>query len=210
MSRPTRTRAEPSPAAIRPVTGERLDDLADLFTSNNTTKGCWCMWFRLPRREVHAGWGGGNRGEFERAATSAELPPGLLAYRDRQPVGWCAVAPRGHYPTALSPRSPILRGREPAEDADVWLVTCFFVRVGHRRSGLMRELLAHAVEFARQHGATAIEGFPLGGPGPHSGDRYLGTEPLFASCGFRVTARPTRSRAVMRRDLVADSRAPAL
>jgi GNAT superfamily N-acetyltransferase len=88
-----------------------------------------------------------------------------------------------------------------SEDADVWLVSCFFVRVGYRRSGITTALLRAAVVLAERYRAPAIEGFPLAGDGPHIGDRFLGTEPLFAACGFTCIARPTPSRAVMRRDL---------
>lgn len=55
--------------------------------------------------------------------------------------------------------------------------------------------------YARAHGATAVEGFPLAGTGPHRNDRYLGTEPLFAACGFHPVARPSARRVVMRLDL---------
>ena len=58
-----------------------------------------------------------------------------------------------------------------------------------------------AVEQARGHGATAVEGFPLAGDGPHKSDRYLGTEPLFAACGFDIVTRPSARRVAMRRDL---------
>jgi GNAT superfamily N-acetyltransferase len=100
-------------------------------------------------------------------------------------------------------RSPILAGRDPAEDDDVWFVPCFFVRTGSRRAGLTQRLLTAAVEVARTHGAAAIEGFPLAGPGPHRDDRYLGTEGLFTACGFAVTARPSPRRVVVRRSFAA-------
>jgi hypothetical protein len=80
-------------------------------------------------------------------------------------------------------------------------VSCFFVRVGYRRSGITTALLRAAVVLAERYRAPAIEGFPLAGDGPHTGDRFLGTEPLFAACGSTCIARPTPSRAVMRRDL---------
>lgn len=186
---------------VQPVTTDRLADLADLFGTTTTTTNCYCMWFRAPRKEVYAGWGGGNRAAFEALAATDDPPAGLLAYRDGQPVGWCAVGPRSRYPAAIGPRARILAGRDPREDDDVWLVSCFFVRAGHRRRGVTRALLESAVALGQQYGATAVEGFPLAGEGPHSGDRFLGSEPLFAACGFTCIDRPTPSRAVMRRDL---------
>ena len=184
---------------IEPLTAGRSGDLADLFESNATTRGCWCMWFMLPSREVSAGWDGANRGRFDDLARHDAVPLGLLAYADDKAVGWCAAGPRARYPTVI--RSRLMADRQPSEDGSVWFVPCFFVRVGFRRAGTTARLLQAAVEHARRHGAAAVEGFPLAGDGPHKTDRYLGTEPLFSACGFDVVARPSPRRVVMRRDL---------
>lgn len=187
---------------VRPVTRERLGDLADLFDSNSTTRGCWCMWFIGSRADVRAGWNdGGNRRAFEALAHDAEPPLGLLAYEDELPVGWLATGPRSRYPRAIGPRAKILRDRDPSEDDDVWLLPCFFVRVGHRRSGVTAALLEAAVEQARSHGATAVEGFPIADGRPRSPDDYVGRQRRFAECGFACVAEPSPTRVVMRRDL---------
>lgn len=185
---------------IAPVTLERLGDLAELFESNNTTKGCWCMAYILSRSEYYRGRRGGNRERFEQMAATADPPMGLLAYRDGRPVGWCALGPRTRYPPAISARATILRDRDPEEDEDVWLVPCFFVRVGERRKGSTRELLAAAVELARERGAKAIEGWPLASD-HRTADEYLGREHVFEACGFECIRRPSPRRAVMRLDL---------
>lgn len=185
---------------IFPLAPERRADAAGLFDTSAITRGCWCMWFLLPTREVQGGWGAENQARFFELAREDDPPAGLLAYHDGKPVGWCAMGPRSRYPRAI--RSPLMASRDPAEDGAVWLVPCFFVRRGSRRAGMTRELLNAVVEFGRERGATAIEGFPLAGDGPHKSDRYLGTEPLFAACGFGAVARPSPRRVIMRRDLV--------
>ncbi len=196
---PTRPPAS-KPISVRPVTTEGLPDLAALFGTNGTTRGCYCTWFLLPRKECHAGWGGGNQTAFERMTSADTFPMGVLAYVDGEPVGWCAAGPRARFARAL--RSPVLRQHDPAEDDDVWLVPCFFVRVGYRRQGVMREMHTQAVDLAATHGASAVEGFPLAGETRRAtGDAFVGVEPLFAACGFTVVDRPTPNRAVMRRDL---------
>jgi GNAT superfamily N-acetyltransferase len=184
---------------IQPLAPQRCGDAASLFDSSATTRGCWCMWFRLPAREAQAGWGAVNRGRFENLASEDSPPGGLLAYQDGRPVGWCAMGPRSRYPRAA--RSPLMAHRDPAEDGDVWLVSCFFVRIGSRRAGTTEHLLTAVVEQARQHGAKAVEGFPLAGAPPHKSDRYLGTEPLFTACGFTAIARPSPRRVIMRREI---------
>ncbi|HEX6873777.1 MAG TPA: GNAT family N-acetyltransferase [Micromonosporaceae bacterium] len=185
---------------VRPVTVDRLDDLALLFGHSKTTTGCFCMWFVASAKECEAGWGGGNQRAFADLSRASTEPVGLLAYHDGEPVGWCAAGPRLRYHRAL--RSTVLKGRDASEDASVWLVPCFFVRRESRKVGVTRRLLEAAVHLAGEHGAVAVEGFPLAGDQRHSAaSAYLGVEPLFTSCGFRPVARPTTSRVVMRRDL---------
>jgi hypothetical protein len=184
---------------IVPLAPRRLADAASLLESSPTTRGCWCMWFLLSSREAQAGWGELNRSRFTALAARDDPPAGLLAYQDGIPVGWCAMGPRSRYPRVL--RSPLMAGRDPAEDDTVWFVPCFFVRRGARRAGLTAGLLGAVVGHARNSAATAIEGFPLAGQGPHTSDRYLGTEPMFAACGFSPVARPSPRRVVMRLDI---------
>jgi GNAT superfamily N-acetyltransferase len=185
---------------VRPLTLDRLADLDALFGTNKTTAGCRCMWFLVPAKQCHDGWGEPNRVAFAEATRDDPVPTGLLAYRDGEPVGWCAAGPRDRYSRAL--RSPILKGRDAEEDHRVWLVPCFFVRRDARRSGVTRALLEAAVALARKHRATAIEGFPLAGDRRRSTmEAFLGVEPLFASCGFTEVARPSDARVVMRRQL---------
>ena len=46
------------------------------------------------------------------------------------------------------------------DDPAVWTVTCFVVRKGFRKQGLMYELAAATVEYGRQVGARVLEGYP--------------------------------------------------
>ena len=106
----------------------------------------------LPPRGPHR-----QPGEPGSARHGEPDPVGLIAYDDGAPVGWCAVGPRARYERAVN--TPTLKGRDPAEDASVWLVPCFFVR--ETRSPPWRQ---HRP--ARRRGSTRRE--PQGG-----GDRRL-------------------------------------
>lgn len=183
---------------IHPLTGDRLDDLARLFETHTATRGCHCRCFLVTNREYQRDWGAENRARFEEFAKHADPPAGLVAYHDDEPVGWCAVGPRSRYTRAL--RSNIMSQRDPGEDDDVWLVPCFFVRVGYRGRGIIYTLLASALDLAQSHGAKAIEGFPLVGGKRHRADGYYGRESVFATCGFTPVAQPSPGRRVMRRD----------
>ena len=87
---------------------------------------------------------------------------GLVAYLDGEPVGWCAVEPRTAYPRLLlKTRVPWAGRAEDKNDDSVWAVTCFVTRVGFRRRGISRALARAAVDFARERGARALEGYPM-------------------------------------------------
>lgn len=187
---------------VHPVTTQRLDDVADLFSSASITRGCWCMYFIATTAEFRDGWRSGrNREHFEQLAAGCDAPVGLLAYRDGEPVGWCACGPRSRYRRAVGPRARVLADRDPAEDDAVWLVPCFLTRVGHRRQGVTNALLDAAVQLASSSGAPAIEGFPRAAGQRPSPDDFLGREEQFAAHGFTSIARPTPQRVVMRRRL---------
>jgi GNAT superfamily N-acetyltransferase len=85
----------------------------------------------------------------------------------------------------------------------VWAVTCFFIRIGYRRRGLSRALADAAVDFARERGARALEGYPMithGGQEITWGELYVGSHSAFAAAGFEEVSKPTLRRVVMRID----------
>jgi GNAT superfamily N-acetyltransferase len=184
---------------IEKVTSNLLDDMAKLFSTDRSTNDCWCMWFIIPVKEFHEAGSAGNRAKFCQLVASSDLPVGLLAYQDGEPVGWCAVGPRERYARAI--KTSTYRGGE-AEDGDIWLVPCFFVRKDARGQAVSQRLLEAAVDLAKENGASAIEGFPFSGSQRRSGgDAEVGFEQMFSACGFRVIRTPSPSRVVMRRQL---------
>jgi GNAT superfamily N-acetyltransferase len=89
------------------------------------------------------------------------------------------------------------------EDPGVWWVTCFVVNSRHRRSGVGSTLLKAAVEFAREHGATAVEGHPvdvsaLSASRVGGSAIFTGTVAMFSAAGFTEVARTFPTRPVMR------------
>jgi len=186
---------------VCPFTTDRLGDLDELFGSDEVTDRCWCMWFITRVADFHSAGCAGNRTALLERAGEDDAPLGLIANEGEHPVGWCATGPRDRYARIL--RSPTLANRDRTEDPWTWLVPCFFVRRDARRGGVSRALLAAAVALAEEHGATAIEGFPLTGSKTRSGgsDFMTGVEPLFAACGFDPVDHPSTNRVIMRREL---------
>jgi GNAT superfamily N-acetyltransferase len=190
---------------IHPLTRDRWDDLVTLFDRPGDPKGCWCMFYRVRGREFDRLWGQGAKAAFHEVVADGP-PPGLLAYRDGTPVGWCAVAPRDAYPRVL--RSPTLR---PAEDAPAcWAVVCFYVVKDERRGGVAAALLDAAVAFAAEHGAEAVEGYPRDTEGArrHANEMFVGSVSMFAEAGFEEAARRSPLRPIMRRQLGQRPRRP--
>lgn len=154
------------------------------------------MWFRVSSQTYRANGGTKNRGAFEQVVRTADAPPGVLAYLDGKPAGWCAVAPREAYPRLR--RSPILK---PVDDEPVWSITCFFIAGDARGRRLSRELLDAAVSLAQQHGAMLVEGYPVdpSATAVSADAAYHGLESWFESAGFTEAARRRPARPIMRR-----------
>ena len=184
------------------------DDLRAIFGTRGDPPGCWCQWFKVERAEWRA-QPVEARAEALRAQTACGHPDagrtsGLVAYLDGEPAGWCALEPRRAYPRLLRMRVPWSGRDEDRADPGVWALTCFVTRTGYRRKGVSRALAAAAVGFARERGASAVEGYPvLAEPGRQvtSAELYVGVVDVFAAAGFVEVARPTPRRAVMRVDL---------
>jgi GNAT superfamily N-acetyltransferase len=190
---------------IHPLTRDRWDDLVTVFDRPGDPKGCWCMFYRVRGREFERRWGRGNREDF-RAVVEAGPPPGLLAYRDGEPVGWCAVAPRDAYRRILSSR--VLKPVD--DDPGVWSIVCFYVVRGERRGGLAAALLEAAVDYAATQGASAVEGYPrdTAGAARHANEMFVGSMSMFADAGFEEVARRSPQRPIMRRALPQRARRP--
>jgi GNAT superfamily N-acetyltransferase len=152
------------------------------------------MWFRQTNAEFARSRGDGNRRALQRVVRSG-APAGVLAYAGKEPVGWCAVAPREHF-TRLA-RSRVL---QPVDDRPAWSVPCFFVAARARRKGVTARLLESAVAHAAHRGARLVEGYPVE---PRSGAMpdlfgYYGIASVFRGAGFREVARRSPTRPVMR------------
>ena len=186
----------PQDFTIKPVTLALWDDFQTLFTEPGIQNGCWCMYWRLRRADCQHGYGEGNRQAFKKMLESGKVP-GILAYHQGKPVGWCAIAPRADTP--VLDRSPTLKA---VDDQPVWSITCFFISKPFRRRR-MTELLIHAaLDYARQNGARIVEAYPLRTEItkllPY--ERYMGIQSTFERAGFRLAAQRSERRPIMRYD----------
>ncbi|MBN1163406.1 MAG: GNAT family N-acetyltransferase [Candidatus Krumholzibacteriota bacterium] len=183
---------------FHPLTMKHWKDFVSLFGPRGACGGCWCMFWRLSGKEFEARKGEGNKKAMRTLVNSGEVP-GILAFHQGRAVGWCALAPRGSYPT-LS-RSRILK---PVDERPCWSVSCFFIDKAYRRKGVSTRLLEAAVAYARSRGARLVEGYPVE---PRPGKEavpvfaYTGLSRAFIRAGFKEVARRSPTRPIMRIEL---------
>ncbi len=177
---------------IHPLTPDLWPALEDLFGQNWPVSGCWCMYWRIGndyrKRPRDA-----NKAAFCELVKNGP-PPGLLAFDGDLAVGWCQLTPRHDLPW-LDHTWRLKR----VDDVPVWSLSCFYVRKGYRKRGVMSALIAAALDAARRAGAPALEAYPLDAKLTPSASStgYVST---FKQAGFKTVARHVPPRPIMRYD----------
>jgi GNAT superfamily N-acetyltransferase len=179
---------------IHPLIPQRWRDFETLFGAHGAYGGCWCMWWRSTRREFEKRKGEGNRRAMKAIVDSGKIP-GLLAYLETEPVGWCSVAPREEFSSLQ--RSPVLKR---LDDRLVWSIVCFYVAKGFRGQGIAEALIGGALDYVRSRGGSMVEAYPT--PPKETPlapvSSYMGLPAMFTRAGFVECAHPSRSKRVMR------------
>ena len=190
--------------AILPLTPKRLPDLAALFNQGGDPKWCWCSFFRLRNVDFANSTAATNRAVLEKAVgTTAreKRHPGLVAYRDGEAIGWVSLGPRDDFE-----RLQHSKVMAPVDNRPVWSIVCFVVSRKARKQGVAHALLGAAMDYAREHGATLLEAYPVETDGRRvpAAHAYKGTLGMFERAGFeevdRRRATPTSTpRPIVRR-----------
>ena len=144
---------------VQPVNESLFDDVQTIFGAKGQAARCQCQGYRMGWYAQHSDNVPGRRELLRDQVIEGH---GLVAHLDGEPVGWCSVAPRSDY-TYL--RQTTWKGRnEDKDDAGIWAVTCFVTRAGFRHQGVSRALAAGTIDLARDHGARAVEAYPMKPP----------------------------------------------
>lgn len=172
---------------FRPVTTTNRDEFERFFSAPDAPRHCWCMvWRRTAAEAKLQAPAERQRMMLERIADG--VPVGLIAYDGADAVGWVSIAPRDTH-RAL--------GGPPADPgAVIWSLACFYVPRRLRGAGLVRRLLAGAVDHTRANGATIVEAYPVDPDSPSF--RFMGFVPVFAEAGFADLGMTGTRRHVMR------------
>tara|TARA_B100001146_G_scaffold143807_1_gene126262 strand:+ start:202 stop:753 length:552 start_codon:yes stop_codon:yes gene_type:complete len=113
--------------SFEPLTIEKWGDFVSLFGERGACGGCWCMLWRLSRKEFESQKGDTNKLAMKTIVAAGEVP-GILVYHNSEAIGWCALAPRSRYPALL--RSRIL---QPVDDQQCWSIACLFIKKPFRK-----------------------------------------------------------------------------
>ena len=187
---------------IKPLTPDRIGDLASLFDQGGDPKWCWCSYYRLRSLDFGSSTPASNRAVLVNAVAdgvTSGRAPGLIAYREGEAIGWVSVGPREDYERLQ--HSKVLG---PIDDAPVWSIVCFVVARRSRGQGVARALLDAAIRHAADHGATVLEAYPADtsdGRVP-AATAYKGTLGMFEAAGFTVAARRRANRVSPERPIV--------
>jgi len=183
------------PIEFHPVTSDRWADLDRLFSASageelGNPSRCWCMEWRRPHEAWEREAGEGNRHAMQAFIDGGEVP-GILAYLDGEPAGWCSVSPRNSLSRLIAEggfRSP--------DRSDVWSIICFYVPETRRGQGMMKGLVCAAVDYAVEHGAKVVEAYP--NRPEIIDDGAAGSFRIFEQAGFVEVARPNPIQVTMR------------
>ncbi|HVP58515.1 MAG TPA: GNAT family N-acetyltransferase [bacterium] len=188
------SRKVPLGLTFHPLAPARWADFEKLFGPRGAYCGCWCMYWRLTRKEFTEGQGEGNRRAMKSIVGSGRVA-GILAYLGKEAVGWCSVGPRADFPGL--DRSRVLKR---LDDQPVWSIVCFFIAKEHRGKAIGEELIRAAVKYAKIRGAKIVEAYPTLPRGRKLApvSVYMGIPALFKRAGFVECARPSSCKVVMR------------
>lgn len=173
---------------FKPVTADCWQDFEVLFGQRGGPNYCWCMLWRATAEEGRSTKGPARK-EQMRTRICENIPVGLIAYRDDQPLAWVSIAPRDTYRR--------LGGPEAQSDQNIWSLTCMYAHKSVRKQGIAHALIAAATTHAFAHGATIVEAYPVASDAPSY--RFMGFVPAFEKAGFSFVEMAGKRRHVMRR-----------
>jgi Acetyltransferase (GNAT) family len=182
---------------FKPLNEKTWQDWVTLFGSRGACGGCWCMWWRMNRKEFEENKGMKNRRTMKKLVKKGEFI-GIIAYRNRKPIGWCAFAPREKF--IRLDKSRVLKR---IDDQPVWSIPCFFITKGERRKGLSAEILMGVIDYCQKKKIKILEAYPIlpyssNIPSPFA---YTGILSTFLKVGFKIAKKWSKARPIVRLSL---------
>ena len=180
--------------SFKPLSKETWKDFEYLFGERGACGGCWCMSWRLKKSEFDKNKGKGNKALMHKLVNKKE-ETGILFYIDKEPIGWCSVAPREDF---LRLNNSKVLGK--IDDKPVWSIVCFFIDKKYRQTGLSSEILKGVITYYKKKKVKILEGYPTE---PYSENMpaafaWTGFTSAFIKAGFKEVERRSKVRPIMR------------
>jgi GNAT superfamily N-acetyltransferase len=154
------------------------------------------MWWRQSSSEWQKRKGSDRKEALKKIVLRGRVP-GILAYSDGEPIGWCSIAPREEFH-----RLERSRTLKRVDSQPVWSVVCFYVVKQFRGKGVSTRLLEEAVKYAGKQGAKIIEGYPSRSTGRiYDAIAYTGLASAFSKAGFADLGSLSKTKTIMRYEL---------
>ena len=133
---------------------------------------------------------------------------GIIVYSDGSPVGWLQYGTREELPRIDASRTYSKLELENGKKT-LWRITCFFVDRDARDTGVAGFALKTALSSIRKRGGGIVEAYPLENieivPRKTAKGKasfmWSGTVSMFKKLGFKVVARLSKSRRLMRKTI---------
>jgi len=171
---------------IKQLTIDLWPAFEDLFGKHGACNGCWCMYWRIGSG-YHKRSREFNKHEFQSIVKNGP-PPGLVAFKNNVAVGWCQLTTKKSLPWLEKNYN-----YDDIDNQDVWCISCFYIKKGHRRKGVTSALIEKAIEFAKLSKGKLIEAYP-----GDAASSFTGYPSTFQKAGFKAVTQGKYKRTVMR------------
>jgi len=161
-----------------------------LFGNHGACNGCWCMYWRIGA-DYHKRSRDLNKQAFHKIVNNGGVP-GLLAFQDEIPIGWCQLTPKSSLNWLLKDNSI-----KSKDDENIWCISCFYIKPSYRKKGVTSALIEAAIKFARKANASLLEAYPRDSNNSFTG--YLST---FFKAGFIEVGQCKHGRTLVRKYLI--------
>jgi GNAT superfamily N-acetyltransferase len=180
---------------LEPLSVDNWDKLEDLFGSKGACGNCWCMSFRLNKKEFEAGKVNEGNKISMKSLVWSNKPTGVLALYEDKAIAWLALAPREDFIRLKKSRI-----HKPIDDLEVWSIPCTFISKPYRRKGLSVALLNGVIEYARSKHIIALEAYPTLPTTDKLPEAFLwvGLFKSFERAGFKIVDRTSKNRPMVR------------
>ena len=106
------------------------EDVSLAFGTRGDPARCWCQSFKPANREFESSTSDACAGMLREQMQASAPGPGVIAYLDGKPLGWCTVEPKPACLRLQRAKVVAVGSRQKPDGASVWPITCVVVRVG--------------------------------------------------------------------------------